>query len=64
VQVAAQSGARRLALFHHDPEHYDAMLDQLAHQADVQARHLGVGEVVAASEGCTLSLAAATAGAR
>jgi phosphoribosyl 1,2-cyclic phosphodiesterase len=56
VQVAAQSGARRLALFHHDPEHDDAMLDAVAHEADAQARRLGVGEVVVAAEGCKLSL--------
>lgn len=56
VQVAAQSGARKLALFHHDPEHDDAMLDHLAHEADVLGRQLGVGEVLAAAEGCKLSL--------
>jgi phosphoribosyl 1,2-cyclic phosphodiesterase len=64
VQVAAQSGARRLALFHHDPEHDDATVDALARLADERARHLGVSQVIAASEGTTLSLAAVSAGAR
>jgi len=64
VQVAAQSGARRLALFHHDPEHDDAMLDDVARRADERARQLGVDQVVAASEGCTLVLGPVAAVAR
>jgi len=64
VQVAAQAGARRLALFHHDPEHDDATVDALARLADERARQLGVSQVIAASEGTTLSLAAVSAGAR
>ena len=64
VAVAAQSGARRLALFHHDPEHDDALVDALARRADERARQLGVAEVLAASEGTTLSLGRVAAGAR
>jgi phosphoribosyl 1,2-cyclic phosphodiesterase len=64
VQVAAQSGARRLALFHHDPEHDDSVVDGLARQANEQARRLGVAEVFAASEGTTLALGRVAAGAR
>ncbi len=64
VQVAAQSGARRLALFHHDPEHDDSVVDSLARLANERARQLGVAEVVAASEGATLSLGRVAAGAR
>ncbi len=64
LQVAAQSGARRLALFHHDPEHDDSVVDRLARQANERARQLGVAEVVAASEGVTLSLGRVAAGAR
>ncbi len=64
VQVAAQSGARRLALFHHDPEHDDSVVDSLARLANQRARQLGVAEVVAASEGTTLSLGRVAAGAR
>ncbi len=64
VAVAAQSGARRLALFHHDPEHDDSVVDALARRADERARQLGVAEVLAASEGTTLSLGRVAAGAR
>ena len=56
VQVAAQSGARRLALFHHDPEHDDLGGRHGGPPGRPRARQLGVAEVVAASEGTTLSL--------
>mgnify|MGYP000122607417 CR=1 FL=1 len=29
VEVAAQAGAKTLALFHHDPSHHDAHIDEL-----------------------------------
>ncbi len=56
VHVAAEAGARRLALFHHDPAHDDSVIDtMLAH-----AQHLASGvptlEVSAASEGTTIDL--------
>ena len=55
VQVAKESGARRLVLFHHDPGHDDDAVDAvLAH-----ARHLATGssiaEVMAAYEGLVVS---------
>lgn len=55
VWLAAEAGAKRLALFHHDPSHDDDMLDGLvaAAHADGQAR--GV-DVVAAIEGITLDI--------
>jgi phosphoribosyl 1,2-cyclic phosphodiesterase len=50
VQVAVQSGARRLALFHHDPGHSDDQMDVLVAEA-VRAGRKGGIEVFAASEG-------------
>ena len=58
VLVAGEAGARRLALFHHDPAHDDDQLDGMADGARRAADGLGVSEVVAAAEGLTLSLGA------
>lgn len=55
VEVAAQAGVRRLALFHHDPSHSDARIDELAQRAGEKASRRGVDEVFAASEGLTLA---------
>ncbi len=55
VHVAAQSGAKRLALFHHDPSHDDTMIDRLL--AGARARGKGrIEEIIAASEMLTLVL--------
>jgi ribonuclease BN (tRNA processing enzyme) len=55
VFVAQEAGAKRLALFHHDPAHDDDAVDALlAHARDV-AGTSGLGEVVAAYEGLTVS---------
>jgi ribonuclease BN (tRNA processing enzyme) len=56
VEVAARAGARRLALFHHDPSHGDDRIDELLAEARDHAATLGVEEVLAAAEGLTLSL--------
>jgi phosphoribosyl 1,2-cyclic phosphodiesterase len=56
VEVAARSGARCLALFHHDPLHHDGMIDDLVRLAAKTGAARGVPEVVAASEGLVLSL--------
>jgi phosphoribosyl 1,2-cyclic phosphodiesterase len=56
VNVAARSGARRLVLFHHDPAHTDDVVDQVLAEARERGAELGVGEVLAAAEGTTLSL--------
>ncbi len=64
MHVAAESGARRLALFHHDPEHDDLMLDAIVRRADRQAQAMGLVEVIAASEGRTVSLGQVAAVAR
>jgi len=52
VAVAAASGAERLVLFHHDPTHDDAWIDD----AVAHARELAAGrfEVLAAAEGLSL----------
>jgi len=55
VHVAAEAGVKRLALFHHDPEHDDATLDLLSLAAAESGARRGI-EVLAASEGLHLSL--------
>ena len=55
VLVAREAGARRLALFHHDPDHHDDQLDHLLGGARRTAERLGVDEVMAAAEGTTVS---------
>lgn len=55
VWLAAQVGARRLALFHHDPDRDDERLDRLAEDARLCGADMGV-EVVAAREGLTIDL--------
>ena len=55
VWVAAESRAKRLALFHHDPSHDDDMLDRLTAKAAECGREFGV-EVFAAREGHTIEV--------
>ena len=64
VAFATGVGARRVVLFHHDPEHDDAMLDRLSAAAAAQARRLG-GQttVVGGREGDQFEVVAAPAGA-
>ncbi len=54
--VAKESGARRLALFHHDPAHDDDDIDRLLEQARRRAASTGLDEVVAAAEGLVIQL--------
>ena len=54
VHVAAVSGARRLALFHHDPARDDDAVDALLVDARRLGAELGLAEVVAAYEGLTM----------
>jgi phosphoribosyl 1,2-cyclic phosphodiesterase len=56
VRVAAQAGVRRLALFHHDPDHDDTMVDQLLRGARESPDARSLVEIVAAYEGLTLAL--------
>jgi phosphoribosyl 1,2-cyclic phosphodiesterase len=56
VHVARVAGAKRLVLFHHDPAHSDADVDQLLAHARQAAAGTCVEEVIAAYEGLTISL--------
>lgn len=57
VELARESGAKRLALFHHEPEHTDDATDVIAEQArDVAARNGGRTQIVAAAEGLNITL--------
>jgi phosphoribosyl 1,2-cyclic phosphodiesterase len=53
VRVASETGARRLALFHHDPTHDDDDIDRLVALAGAVGAPAGV-EVFAAAEGQSL----------
>jgi phosphoribosyl 1,2-cyclic phosphodiesterase len=64
VRAAAEAGARRLALFHHDPEHDDMTLDGLVAEAAARASATGLREVFAAAEGSTVTLDAVAVAAR
>jgi phosphoribosyl 1,2-cyclic phosphodiesterase len=56
VLVAKEAGVRQLCLFHHDPGHDDARMDELLAGAQQTAVRLGFrGEVFAASEGLALT---------
>ena len=58
VDVAMEAGARRVALFHHDPLHDDAVMARLEAAARARARAAGSRtEVFAAREGLHLTLA-------
>lgn len=64
LHVAREAGVRRLALFHHDPAHSDEVIDGFMPAVREQADRLGIEEVLAASEGLTISLGRVTAAAR
>jgi phosphoribosyl 1,2-cyclic phosphodiesterase len=55
VHVARESGAKRLALFHHDPSHGDDFVDRLLQDARRAADGCGIEEVLAAAEGLTVA---------
>jgi len=54
--VAREAGARRLALFHHDPAHSDDELDVLHGAVRARAREAGGPEVLSAREGLELQI--------
>ena len=57
VDVAMEAGARRVALFHHDPTHDDAAMEALEARAKARAQAAGSRmEVFAAREGLELTL--------
>ncbi|HEY0520299.1 MAG TPA: MBL fold metallo-hydrolase [Ilumatobacteraceae bacterium] len=56
VWLAAEAGAKRLALFHHDPSRRDDELDELVRCAVVAGERRGV-EVIGSSEGLVVDVA-------
>jgi len=58
VEVARQSGARRLALFHHDPSRDDDALDALAATMARRSGQVGLDEILVAAERQQVSLRA------
>jgi phosphoribosyl 1,2-cyclic phosphodiesterase len=63
LQVAKVAGARRLALYHHDPSRHDDALDVLSAGLVATAERSGV-ELVTAAEGLTISFDRAAVRAR
>jgi ribonuclease BN (tRNA processing enzyme) len=55
VFVAHEAGAKRLALYHHDPAHDDDAVDGLLEHARGVAETTSLSEVIAAYEGLTVS---------
>jgi phosphoribosyl 1,2-cyclic phosphodiesterase len=59
VKFALKSGVKKLFLFHHDPEHDDAKIDQMvAYARDLVTAEKGSLKVEAAREGATVQLPA------
>jgi len=56
VRVARESGAKRLALYHHDPAHSDDEIDRMLEEARALAADSRALEVDAATEGGTVDL--------
>ncbi len=56
VRVAAQAGAKRLVLFHHDPGRADRDLEKLVSRARRLQDARRLGDVSAAQEGATIDL--------
>ena len=56
VHVAAEAGARRLALFHHDPRHTDDDIDRLLAEARATDDARRLDGVLAAREGLAIDL--------
>jgi phosphoribosyl 1,2-cyclic phosphodiesterase len=56
VHVAAEAGVHHLALYHHDPDHTDDILDRLLDGARLAPGASRLDMVSAASEGLTLEL--------
>ena len=58
LEVARQAGVETLVLFHHDPAHDDAAIDEMTRRLGERAAEAGVGRVLAAIEGASLTFAA------
>jgi phosphoribosyl 1,2-cyclic phosphodiesterase len=63
VHVAREAGARRLALFHHDPTHDDGALDLVGAETEALATAAGLDELIVAAEGTSIELVTRAAGA-
>jgi phosphoribosyl 1,2-cyclic phosphodiesterase len=55
LHVGREAGVKRLALFHHDPDHHDPDIDRLLDGARASEDGRLIGEVLAAHEGLTIS---------
>jgi len=64
LRVAAEAGARRVVLFHHDPSHDDDSVDRLVERSNELGARLDLTEVLAASEGLTVALGPVSAALR
>ena len=57
MALAARAGAKRVYLFHHDPDHDDAKIEKMvAHAQEIGRKNGGTIIVAAAREGETLTL--------
>lgn len=57
ISLAVDAGVRKLVLFHHDPRHDDATIDQMVQTArKMAAKHQGNLEVDGAREGAEMTL--------
>jgi len=56
LAVAREAGVKTLALFHHDPARSDDAVDRLLEAARAKGAATGLGDIVAAHEGLTISL--------
>ena len=56
VELALDAGAKRVALFHHEPEHADSTLDEITNTARELGDRRGRLEVVLAAEGMKLTI--------
>ncbi len=57
LEVAKQSKAKALALFHHDPTHDDHSIEEMEQKLRLQGTQVGVEKVFAAREGMRLTFA-------
>ena len=56
VHVAREAGAKRLALFHHDPSHGDDAIDLIERAASDLSAHIGGPEITASYDGLEIEL--------
>ena len=61
LEVARQAGVETLVLFHHDPAHDDASVDEMVQRLRERGSEVGVSSVLAATEGTSLTFAAQSA---